>query len=64
MVSHERIYQFIREDKAAGGTLYKELRYRLKHRKRPVGGKKIVIPDKVSIDQRPDIINNKQHFGD
>ncbi|KAA6304292.1 hypothetical protein EZS27_044061, partial [termite gut metagenome] len=39
MVSHERIYQFIREDKAQGGILYKHLRHRLKHRKRVVGGK-------------------------
>ncbi|KAA6324766.1 hypothetical protein EZS27_025948 [termite gut metagenome] len=64
MVSHERIYQFIREDKASGGVLYKNLRHRLKHRKRPVGGKKVVIPDKVSIEQRPGIINQKQRFGD
>jgi IS30 family transposase len=64
MVSHECIYQFIRQDKKNGGTLYKHLRHRLKHRKRPVGGKKVVIPDKVSIDQRGDIINNKERFGD
>ncbi|KAA6327658.1 hypothetical protein EZS27_023376 [termite gut metagenome] len=64
MVSHERIYEFIREDKARGGVLYKNLRHRVKHRKRVVGGKKIVIPDKVSIEQRPEIINQKQRFGD
>jgi IS30 family transposase len=64
MVSHERIYQYIREDKKKGGTLYKHCRHRLKHRKRPVGGKKIIIPDKVSIEQRPDIINKKERFGD
>jgi IS30 family transposase len=64
MVSHERIYQYIRVDKQKGGTLYKHCRHRLKHRKRPVGGKKIVIPDKVSINSRPDIINNKERFGD
>jgi IS30 family transposase len=64
MVSHECIYQFIREDKKNGGILYKHLRHRLKHRKRPLGGKKVVIPDKVSIDQRGDIINNKERFGD
>jgi IS30 family transposase len=29
-----------------------------------VGGKKVVIPDKVSIEQRPEIINQKQRFGD
>jgi len=63
-VSHERIYQFIRQDKAAGGSLYKHCRHRLKHRKRPVGGKKIVIPDKVSIDERPQVINNRERFGD
>jgi IS30 family transposase len=45
MVSHELIYQFIREDKASVGILYKNLRHRLKHRKRAVGGKKVVIPD-------------------
>jgi IS30 family transposase len=64
MVSHERIYQFIRDDKKNGGTFYKHLRHRLKHRKRPVGGKRVIIPDKVSIDMRPDIINQKQRFGD
>ena len=65
MVSHERIYQYIRKDKAQGGDLYKELRHKLKHRKRPVGGqKKITIKDRVSIAERPDKINNKERFGD
>jgi IS30 family transposase len=50
MVSHERIYRFIREDRAQGGDLYKHLRHRLKHRKRAAGGKKVIVPDKVSID--------------
>ena len=64
MVSHERIYQYVRLDKANGGSLYKEMRHKLKHRKRPVGGKKVVIKNKVTIDSRPDIINNKERFGD
>lgn len=64
MVSHERIYQYIREDKAKGGNLYKHLRHKLKHRKRPVSGKHEVIKNKVSIEQRPEIINNKGRFGD
>ncbi len=64
MVSHERIYAFIRQDKANGGDLYKHTRHQLKHRKRPVGGKKIVIKNKVSIDERSSIINNKERFGD
>ena len=64
MVFHERIYQYIIENRQNGGSLYKNCRHRLKYRKRPVGGKKIVIPDRVSIAQRPDIINNKERFGD
>ena len=64
MVCVERIYQFIREDKRKGGSLWKHCRHQLKHRKRPVGGKKVIIPDKVSIDERPEIINQKQRFGD
>lgn len=64
MVSHERIYQYIRQDKLNGGDLYKELRHKLKHRKRPVGGEKVVIKNKVSIEKRSDVINNKERFGD
>ena len=63
MVSHERIYQFIREDKRNGGILYKQLRHRLKHRKRPLT-KHMPIKDRVPISQRPEVINNKQRFGD
>ena len=64
MVSCERIYQLIREDKRTGGSLWKHCRHKLKHRKRPIGGKKVIIPDKVSIDQRPAVINQRKRFGD
>ena len=64
MVSHERIYAYIREDKRQGGNLYRHLRHQLKHRKRPVSGKQQTIKDRVSIDLRSDIINNKLRFGD
>ncbi len=67
MVSHERIYQFIYEDKANGGSLYKHLRCGKKKRKNRYGkhkNRKIVIKNKVSIDERPDVINNKQRYGD
>ena len=64
MVSHERIYQLIRLDKQEGGQLYTHTRHRLKHRKRPVGGKKIVIKEKVSIEERPAIVNDKARLGD
>ncbi|HLW62588.1 MAG TPA: IS30 family transposase [Flavobacterium sp.] len=64
MVSHERIYQYIRLDKLKGGELYKYLRHKLKHRKRSVSGKHEIIKNKVSIEKRPDVINNKERFGD
>jgi IS30 family transposase len=63
MVSHERIYQYIRKDKENGGKLYLHCRHRLKHRKRPVG-KHFPIANRVSIDERPDVVNNKERFGD
>jgi IS30 family transposase len=62
-VSHETIYKIIRKDKQEGGTLYKHTRHRLKHRKRPVNSK-ISIKNRISIDQRPQIVNLKQRFGD
>jgi IS30 family transposase len=60
----ERIYQFIRQNKAEGGTCYKHLRHKLKHRKRPVGDKHPPIKDRVSIGQRSDVINNRERFRD
>jgi len=62
-VSHETIYEIIRQDKADGGNLYKHTRHQLKHRKRPVG-EKIPIKNRVSIDQRPQIADAKERFGD
>ena len=64
MVSHERIYQLIRQDKEQGGTLYTHTRQRLKHRKRPAGGKKVVIKNRRSIHDRPAIINERKRLGD
>jgi IS30 family transposase len=29
-----------------------------------LGGKKVIIPDKVSIDLRPDVINQRERLGD
>jgi IS30 family transposase len=62
-VSHETIYKIIHKDKAEGGMLYKHIRHSLKRRKRPVG-KKTAIKNRVSIDQRPEIVDTKQRFGD
>ena len=62
-VSHETIYKLIRKDKKEGGNLYKHCRHKLKHRKRPVG-EKIGIKNRVSIDERPEIVNEENRFGD
>ena len=67
MVSHERIYQFIYQDKENGGSLYKHLRTGEKKYRKRYGkhkNRRIVIKNKVSIDERPEIINNKERFGD
>jgi len=67
MVSHERIYQFIYADQSQGGSLYKHLRTGNNKYKKRYGkhkNRREIIKNKVSIDQRPDIINNKERFGD
>ena len=67
MVSHERIYQYIYEDKANGGNLYKHLRTGNKRYKNRYGkhkNRRIIIKNKVSIDERPEIVNKKQRYGD
>jgi IS30 family transposase len=65
VVSHERIYQHIIEDKRTGGMLYKELRRKKKYRNR-VGcqdnrGK---IKNAVNIKHRPKEVDDKTRVGD
>jgi len=62
-ISHETIYRMIRKDKAEGGTLYKHCRHKLKRRARPVGGRRISIPNRTSISERPAEVDGKR-FGD
>jgi len=67
MVSHESIYKFVYQDKNEGGVLYKNLRVASKKYRKRYGsgkGKRCIIKDKVSIDLRPECINNKQRVGD
>ncbi|VAX16846.1 Mobile element protein [hydrothermal vent metagenome] len=67
MVSHERIYQYIYQDKEKGGKLFEHLRTGKKKYKKRYGkhkNPKIIIKNKVSIDERPEIINNKERYGD
>ena len=62
-VSAEWIYHFVRLDKERGGTLYTYLPHHLKHRRRPVSAR-IPIRDRVSIDERPAVVDAKTRFGD
>lgn len=64
MVSFERIYQLIRQDKTQGGMLWTQTRHKLKHRKRPLNGKQVNIKNKVSIELRPAIVDTKERYGD
>lgn len=66
MASHERIYQFIWKDKANGGLLYKNLRNSSKKYKKRYGAKdsRGRIPDKTSIDERPEEVEKKERIGD
>lgn len=63
IVSHERIYQYIRKDKQEGGDLYKNCRHQLKNRKRPVG-KHMPIANRTPISERPIEVDEKLRFGD
>ena len=62
-VSIEWIYHIIRRDKERGGILYTYLPHHLKHRKKPVSSR-IPIKDRVSIDERPTVVDSKSRFGD
>lgn len=65
-VSHERIYQHIWEDKKRKGTLFEHLRRKgRKYRKRGAGkDSRGIITGRVSIDQRPAIVEKRSRFGD
>ena len=66
-VSHERIYQHIWRDKKQGGDLYRKLRIAGEKKRRKRYGKKDwrgKIPNRVDIDQRPAIVEEKTRIGD
>lgn len=61
-ISHETIYQDIRDDKNAGGTLFLHLRHKLKHRSRCLV-KNYTIPGRLDISERPKEADGTR-FGD
>lgn len=65
-VSHETIYQYVYRKQKKGDKLYIKLRRKRKKRRKRLKkednrGK---IPNKVMIDKRPQIVNDKERIGD
>ena len=65
-ISHERIYQHVLDDKARGGRLYRHLRHANKKRRKRYGSydRRGRIKARVSIDERPAIVDTKKRIGD
>lgn len=65
MVCATTIYGFIQQDKASGGELYKHLRHRKPYKKRTGSpDTRGQIIGRVSIDERPAIVDEKVRLGD
>jgi IS30 family transposase len=64
-ISHEWIYQYVLEDKRAGGDLYRHLRCQKKRRKRyGKYDRRGKLPNCRSIEERPAIVNGRKRLGD
>jgi IS30 family transposase len=64
-ISHEWIYRFIYADKQIGGELYRHLRLKKRYRKRyGVNERRGRQYDRVSIDERPAIVDSRSRLGD
>jgi len=64
-VSHEWIYQFVLQDKAQGGDLHRHLRCQKQRRKRYGSySRRGQLIDRVSIDERPVIVDARSRLGD
>lgn len=65
LISHEWIYQHILVDKERGGSLHTHLRCQKQRRKRYGSyNRRGQIVDRVSIDERPEVVNLKERIGD
>lgn len=67
-VSHETIYRWVYRQTLHGKTLYQRLRRSRKHRRRRIPGerkdKRGLIPGRVGIEERPEIVAERRRFGD
>jgi transposase, IS30 family len=66
-ISHETIYKMVYFDRDLGGSLYKHLRQSNKKRRKSYGtgkSQKGSIKNRVSIKQRPKIVDEQRRIGD
>ena len=64
-ISHEWIYQYVLQDKAKGGVLYRHLRCQKQRRKRYGRySRRGQLINRVSIDERPAIVDTRRRLGD
>lgn len=65
-LSHEAIYQYVWEDKSKGGTLCLHLRNQGRRYQKRGNSKNSrgIIPNRVGIEQRPKIVDQRKRIGD
>lgn len=65
-ISHETIYLHIYADKRRGGDLWQHLRCQKPRRKRYASGQEHrgTIKNRIGIDERPEIVDQKSRIGD
>lgn len=65
-ISHEAIYQYVWEDKSKGGTLCRHLRNQGRRYQKRGNSKSSrgVIANRVGIEQRPDVVDQRKRIGD
>jgi IS30 family transposase len=65
LVSHERIYQYIIEDKKKGGDKYKHLRRKKKYKNRcKTEDRRGKLSNTISIHERPKEVESRSRYGD
>ena len=65
-ISIQRIYDYVAEDRREGGTLYTHLRHGLKKKRKKYGSQEYrgKIKNRISIDERPTIVDRQERIGD
>ena len=65
-ISPEAIYQWVYSDAIQGGDLYTHLRrhHKKRRKQRRYGSGRGLIPGRVGISERPEVVDTRQRFGD